>query len=76
MKTVEKDLITKHNNNTNQLTSSDVRTIVTDNTIIIYKNNNKKRITNPRRNMQKKINKTNLNKIAFNTGTNISNIFN
>ena len=34
----------KHNNSTNQLTSSTVRKILTDNTIIIYKNNYKKRL--------------------------------
>ena len=39
-----KHLIIKYNNSTNQLTSSDVRKIFTDNTIIIYKNNNKKRL--------------------------------
>ena len=38
---MKRHLIIKHNNNTNQLTSSDVRNILTDNTIIIYKNNNK-----------------------------------
>ena len=37
-------LIIKHNNNTDQITSSDVRKILTNNTIIIYKNNNKKRL--------------------------------
>ena len=36
-----KHLIIKHNNSTNQLTSFPVRKIFTDNTIIIYKNNNK-----------------------------------
>ena len=33
-------------------------------------------ITNPRSNMHKKKTKKNKNKIAFNTGTNILNIFN
>ena len=37
-----KQLIIKHINSTNQLTSSDVRRILTDNTIVICKNNNKK----------------------------------
>ena len=32
----------KYNNSTDQLTSSDVRKSLADNTIIIYKNNNKK----------------------------------
>ena len=41
---VIKHLIIKHNNSTNQLTSSDVRKILKDDTIIIYKNNNKKQI--------------------------------
>ena len=39
---IKQHLIIKHNNSTNQLTSSDVRKILTDNTIIIYKNNNNK----------------------------------
>ena len=39
-----KHLIIKHNNSTNQLTSSNVRKNLTDNTIIIYKNNNEKRL--------------------------------
>ena len=38
---IKQHLIIKHNNSTNQLTSSDVRKILTDNTMIIYKNNNK-----------------------------------
>ena len=33
-----------HNNSTKQLKSSDVRKILTDNTIIIYKNNNNKQL--------------------------------
>ena len=37
-------LIIKYNNSTKQLTSSDVRKILTDNTIIIYKYNNKNRL--------------------------------
>ena len=40
--TIKQHLIIKQNNSTNQLTSSDVRKILTDDTIIIYKNNNKK----------------------------------
>ena len=36
-----KHLIIKHNNSINQLTYSNVRNILTDNIIIIYKNNNK-----------------------------------
>ena len=71
---IKQHLIIKHNNITNQLTSSDVRKILTDNTIIIYKNNNKKELQ-----IQDAIcienKKTNVNKIAFNTGTNID-IFN
>ena len=42
--TIKQHLIIKHNNSIYQLTSSDVRKILTDNTIIIYKNNNKKRL--------------------------------
>ena len=38
---IKQNLIIKRNNSTNQLTSSDVRKILTDNTIIIYKNNYK-----------------------------------
>ena len=45
---IKQHLIIKHNNTTNQLTLSDGRKVLTDNTIIIYKNNNKKTITNPR----------------------------
>ena len=41
---IKQHLIIKHNNSSNQLTSSDVWKILTDNTIIIYKNNNKKRL--------------------------------
>ena len=37
-------LVIKHNSSANQLTCSDVRNILTDNTIIIYKSNNKKRL--------------------------------
>ena len=37
-------LIIKCNNSTNQLTSFDVKKILTGNTIIIYKNNNKKQL--------------------------------
>ena len=40
---IKQHLIIKHNNSTNQLTYSDVRKILTDNKIIIYKNINKKR---------------------------------
>ena len=36
---IKQHLIIKHNNSTNQLLSSGVRMILTDNTIIIYKNN-------------------------------------
>ena len=39
--TIKQHLIIKHNNSTNHLTSSDVK-ILTDKTIIIYKNNTKK----------------------------------
>ena len=42
---IKQHLIMKHN--TKQLTSFDVRKILIDNTIITYKNNNKKTITNP-----------------------------
>ena len=66
-------LIIKQNNITNQLTSSDK--ILTDNTIIKHKNNNKKQIKILEAICIKNI-KTNINKIAFNTGTNILNIFN
>ena len=72
---IKRHLIIKHDNSTNQLTSSDVRKILTDNTIIIYKNNNKKTTTNPRTNKHKRFKKQ-VNKIAFNIGTNILNIFN
>ena len=41
---IKQHLIIKHNNSTNQLTSSEVRKIPKDNTIIIYKSNNKKRL--------------------------------
>ena len=40
--TIKQHLIIKHNNYTNQLITSDVRKILTDYTVIIYKNNNKK----------------------------------
>ena len=43
--TIKQHLTIKHNNSTNQLSSSDVKKIlIQDNTIIIYKNNNKKRL--------------------------------
>ena len=64
----------KHDYCSNQLTSSDVRKILTDNTIIIYKNKLQKTIANPRSNMHKKF--KDKHKIAFNKGTNILNIFN
>ena len=51
--------------------------ILTDDIIIIYKNNNKKTIKTPRSNMHKLFFiKSDLNEIAFNTVTNILNIFN
>ena len=40
---IKQHLMIRYNNSTNQLTSSNVRKILTDNIIIIYKNNNKKR---------------------------------
>ena len=69
-----KHLIKKHSNSTNQLTSSDVRKILTDYTIIIYKNNNKKCLQILEA-ICIKNKKPNINNIAFNTGTNILNIF-
>ena len=39
---IKQDFIIKHSNSTNQLTFSNVRKILTDNSIIIYKSNNKK----------------------------------
>ena len=41
---MKQHLIIKHNNSTNQLISFNVRKILTYNTIIIYKNNDKKRL--------------------------------
>ena len=41
---IKQHLIIKHNDSTNQLISIDVRKNLTDNTFIIYKNNNKKRL--------------------------------
>ena len=41
---IKQHLIIKYNNSTNQLTFSDVRKILADNTMIMYKNNNKKRL--------------------------------
>ena len=74
--TIEQHLIKKkHNNSNNQLTSTDVRKILTDNTIIIYKNNNKK-LLQILKAIGIKIKIKNIDKIAFNTGTNILNIFN
>ena len=62
--------IIKHKNSRNQLIiSSDIKKILKDNTIIMYKTIIKT-TTNPRSNIHKK----NINKIAFNTGTNTSNI--
>ena len=72
--TIKQHLIIKHNNSTNQLTSSDVRKIPKDNTIIIYKNNYRKRLQILEA-ICLNIKKTILNKITFNTGTNILNIF-
>ena len=40
---IEQYLTIKHNNSTDQHSSSDVRKILSDNTIIIYKNDNKKK---------------------------------
>ena len=71
--TIKQHLIIKHNNSTNQLTSSNVRKILTNNTMIIYKIN-KKTITNPKNNMHEN-RRTNINKIAFNMGNNILDIF-
>ena len=63
---IKQHLIIKHNNSTNQVTSSNVRKILTDITIIIYKNNKKKWLQ-----ILKVIciknEKTNMNKIAFNS---------
>ena len=44
MQQLTQHLIIKRNNCTKLLTSSDVRKIHTDNSIMIYKNNNKKRL--------------------------------
>ena len=71
---IKQHLIIQNNNSTNQLTSSDVRKILTDNTIIIYKTIIKKWLQILEAiysNFFKKI----INKIAFNTDTNILNIF-
>ena len=73
--TIKQDLIIKHNNNTDQLTSFDVRKILTDNSIIIYKNNNKERLQILEA-IYIKNKRINIHKIAFNTGTNILNVFN
>ena len=74
--TINQHLIIKHKNSTNQLTSFNVRKILTDNTIIIYRNNSKKKQLQILETICIKNKKTNINKIAFNTGTNIVNIFN
>ena len=68
---IKQHLILKHNNSTNQLKSSNVRKILT---IIIYKNNNKKQLQILEA-ICIKNRKPKINKIAFNTGTNILNIF-
>ena len=65
---IKQHLIIKDNNSINQLTSSNVMKILTDNTIIIYIKTIIKTITNPRSNMHKKI--------AFDTGTNILDVSN
>ena len=41
---LKQHLIIKHNNSTKQLTFSDIRKILSDNTVIIYRNNNDKQI--------------------------------
>ena len=41
---IKQHLIIKHNNSTDELISSVVRNLLPDNTIIIYKNDNKKRL--------------------------------
>ena len=68
----ENGTLKQHLTKTYQLTSSDVRKILTDYTLTIYKNNKQ---------IREAIcieikNKTNINQIAFNTRTNILNIFN
>ena len=74
---IKQHLIIKHNNRTNQLTSSDVRKILTYNRIMIYKNNIKKDLKIPEAiYIKNKIKKTSINKIAFNPDTKILNIIN
>ena len=73
---IKQRLIIKYNS-TSQLQPSDVNKILTDNTIIIYKNNNEKRFQILEAIcIKNKIKTTNINNIAFNTGTNILNILN
>ena len=72
---IKQHLIIKRNNSTNQLISSGVRKVLTDNTIIIYKNNNKYDCKSLKYHTQNLKKKTIINKIASNTGTDVLNIF-
>ena len=51
---IKQYLIIKRNNNTNQLTSTDVRKSPSDDLITMYKKDNKKAITNPISNMHER----------------------
>ena len=67
--------MSKHNKDTDKLKSSNVRKILISNTKIMYKNNNKNH--QPILETISIKNKTHtINKIPFNTGINILNIFN
>ena len=70
---IKQHLIMKPHDSTSQLISSDVRMILIDNTIIIHKNNNKKRLQILEA-ICIKNEKPNINKIALNTGNKILNI--
>ena len=68
--------MTKHNKNADRFKSPDIKIILTDNTEIISKNNNKIGLQILDAITIKNFLKTTIDKIAFNTGINIFNIFN
>ena len=67
--------MTKYNKDIDKLKSLDIRKILINNTKIIYRNNNKDHLLILKA-ITIKNEETTLNKITFNTGINILNIFN
>ena len=69
---IKQHIMTKHNKDTDQVKSPDIRKILSNNTKMIYKNNKKKRLQILKAKTIKN-KKPTMNKIAFTTSINILN---